>query len=29
MLDHPWMVEIKNKKVNMEHFLKKVWDWKE
>ncbi|KAF2275836.1 MAP kinase [Westerdykella ornata] len=29
MLDHPWMVEIKNKKVNMAHFLKQVWDWKD
>ncbi|KAF2816999.1 MAP kinase [Mytilinidion resinicola] len=29
MLEHPWMVEMKAKKVNMEHFLKQVWDWKE
>ncbi|KAI4191790.1 MAG: hypothetical protein LQ346_004611 [Caloplaca aetnensis] len=29
MLEHPWMVEMKSKKVNMEHFLKQVWDWKE
>jgi len=27
MLEHPWMVEMKAKKVNMEHFLKKVWGW--
>ncbi|KAL9095110.1 MAG: hypothetical protein Q9165_002713 [Trypethelium subeluteriae] len=29
MLEHPWMVEMKNKKVNMEKFLKEVWDWKD
>ncbi|KAF2001818.1 Pkinase-domain-containing protein [Amniculicola lignicola CBS 123094] len=29
MLEHPWMVEMKTKKVNMEHFLKQVWDWKD
>ncbi|KAI1961966.1 Protein kinase C signaling pathway involved MAPKK protein [Ophidiomyces ophidiicola] len=29
MLEHPWMVEMKNKKVNMAHFLKQVWDWKD
>lgn len=29
MLDHPWMVEMQSKKVNMEHFLKQVWDWKD
>jgi mitogen-activated protein kinase kinase len=29
MLEHPWMVEMKAKKVNMEHFLKQVWDWKD
>ena len=29
MLEHPWMLEVKNKKVNMEHFLKQVWDWKD
>jgi mitogen-activated protein kinase kinase len=29
MLDHPWMAEMKTKKVNMEIFLKKVWDWKD
>ncbi|KAF2834688.1 BcMKK1, mitogen-activated protein kinase [Patellaria atrata CBS 101060] len=28
MLDHPWMIEMKEKRVNMEHFLKQVWDWK-
>ncbi|KAM5429312.1 Protein kinase C signaling pathway involved MAPKK protein [Microsporum canis] len=27
MLEHPWMLEIKNKKVNMAHFLKQVWGW--
>jgi mitogen-activated protein kinase kinase len=29
MLEHPWMVEMKGKKVNMAHFLKQVWDWKD
>lgn len=29
MLEHPWMVEMKNKKVNMARFLKQVWDWKD
>lgn len=29
MLEHPWMVEMKGKKVNMERFLKQVWDWKD
>lgn len=29
MLEHPWMVEIKTKKVNMASFLKQVWDWQE
>jgi mitogen-activated protein kinase kinase len=29
MLDHPWMAEMKTKKVNMAHFLKQVWDWKD
>jgi mitogen-activated protein kinase kinase len=29
MLEHPWMVEMSNKKVNMQIFLATVWDWKE
>jgi mitogen-activated protein kinase kinase len=29
MLEHPWMVEMRAKKVNMEHFLRQVWDWKD
>lgn len=29
MLEHPWMVEMSNKKVNMQIFLSTVWDWKE
>ncbi|KAI5285726.1 Protein kinase C signaling pathway involved MAPKK protein [Ascosphaera aggregata] len=29
MLEHPWMVEMRLKKVNMALFLKKVWDWKD
>jgi mitogen-activated protein kinase kinase len=27
MLEHPWMVDMKNKKVNMAQFVKQVWDW--
>lgn len=27
MLEHPWMLDIKNKKVNMASFVKKVWGW--
>ncbi|KAJ9245362.1 mitogen-activated protein kinase [Paecilomyces variotii] len=29
MLEHPWMVDMKNKKVNMAQFVKQVWDWKD
>ena len=29
MLEHPWIVEMQGKRVNMEHFLKQVWDWKD
>jgi mitogen-activated protein kinase kinase len=29
MLEHPWMAEMKNKKVNMQAFLTQVWDWKD
>jgi mitogen-activated protein kinase kinase len=29
MLEHPWMVEMKTKKVNMGAFLGQVWDWKD
>ncbi|KAJ5818640.1 MAP kinase kinase MKK2/SSP33 [Penicillium riverlandense] len=29
MLEHPWMLDMKNKKVNMANFLSQVWDWKE
>lgn len=29
MLEHPWMMDMKGKKVNMANFLKQVWDWKE
>ncbi|KAL0637350.1 Protein kinase C signaling pathway involved MAPKK protein [Maublancomyces gigas] len=28
MLEHPWILEMKNKRVNMAHFLAQVWDWK-
>ncbi|KAL1297147.1 hypothetical protein AAFC00_004723 [Neodothiora populina] len=27
MLEHPWMLEMKAKRVNMAQFLKTVWDW--
>jgi hypothetical protein len=27
MLEHPWMVEMKSKKVNMPKFLQQVWNW--
>ncbi|KAJ5678979.1 MAP kinase kinase MKK2/SSP33 [Penicillium macrosclerotiorum] len=29
MLDHPWMQDMRNKKVNMANFVKQVWDWKD
>ena len=29
MLEHPWMVEMKSKKVSMSTFLRQVWDWKD
>ena len=29
MLEHPWMVEMKTKRVNMTQFLKTVWDWQD
>ncbi|KAK9426207.1 putative Kinase-like domain-containing protein [Seiridium unicorne] len=29
MLDHPWMVEMKTKRVNMEKYLSQVWGWNE
>ncbi|KAJ6102225.1 hypothetical protein N7486_004652 [Penicillium sp. IBT 16267x] len=28
MLEHPWMQDMKNKKVNMANFITQVWDWK-
>lgn len=28
MLEHPWVLDMKNKKVNMANFVKQVWDWK-
>ncbi|TGO27768.1 hypothetical protein BPAE_0037g00540 [Botrytis paeoniae] len=27
MLEHPWMVEMRGKRVNMAHFLATVWGW--
>jgi hypothetical protein len=29
MLEHPWMVEMKGKKVSMATFLKRVWEWQD
>ncbi|KLJ12000.1 mitogen-activated protein kinase kinase [Blastomyces silverae] len=29
MAEHPWMLEMKTKKVNMAHFLKQVWGWQD
>lgn len=28
MLEHPWIIDMKSKKVNMVKFLAQVWDWK-
>lgn len=27
MLEHPWMVEMKTKRVNMSKYLTQVWGW--
>ncbi|KAG9244970.1 BcMKK1, mitogen-activated protein kinase [Calycina marina] len=27
MLEHPWMTEMRGKRVNMAHFLSEVWGW--
>ena len=29
MLEHPWMVEMRTKRVNMGRYLSKVWGWDE
>jgi mitogen-activated protein kinase kinase len=29
MLEHPWMIEMRAKRVNMAHFLATVWSWEE
>jgi len=29
MLEHPWMIEMRSKRVNMAHFLTTVWGWEE
>lgn len=29
MLEHPWMVEMKVKRVDMGSYLRKVWDWQD
>ncbi len=28
-MEHPWMTEMKTKRVDMERFLKTVWSWPE
>jgi mitogen-activated protein kinase kinase len=27
MLEHPWMVDMRTKRVNMEKYLAQVWGW--
>lgn len=27
MLEHPWMAEMKTKRVNMQKYLAQVWGW--
>lgn len=27
MLEHPWMIELKTKRVNMAKYLTQVWGW--
>ena len=29
MLEHPWMVEMHTKRVNMSRYLSQVWGWDE
>ncbi|KAI9045744.1 dual-specificity mitogen-activated protein kinase kinase [Aspergillus affinis] len=29
MLEHPWVLDMKNKKVNMANFVRQVWGWDE
>lgn len=29
MLDHPWMLEMREKRVNMARYLSQVWGWEE
>jgi len=29
MMEHPWMVEMKSKRVNMEKYLTQVWGWED
>lgn len=29
MQEHPWVQDMKNKKVNMANFITQVWGWKE
>lgn len=27
MMDHPWMIEMRSKRVNMAKYLSQVWGW--
>lgn len=29
MLEHPWLIDMRKKTVNMERFLQTVWGWKD
>lgn len=29
MLEHPWMVDMKAKRVNMGRYLSQVWGWED
>jgi mitogen-activated protein kinase kinase len=29
MLEHPWMVDMRSKRVNMVKYLSNVWGWEE
>lgn len=29
MLDHPWMLEIRSRRVNVARFLATVWGWED
>jgi mitogen-activated protein kinase kinase len=29
MLEHPWMMDMRNKRVNMSRYLSQVWGWED